>query len=597
MFIRKLDMLSPPITLFFKGEDQHSTIFAGILSIIVYALIFGFAIYYSLEFINKENPNSFFFNRYVEDAGNYPVNASSMFHFIETIDTDKNEPKQTDFDAFRIIGIEEYPDVYIRNNDLRLYDHWLYGSCNNNSDTKDIGYLINFNNFEQYACIKKFYDKSLKSYFEVSNENFRWPLVSKGVSNPEVDFYGLIMEKCRNDELRVLSGDGQCKTDDQINGIIGSSKINFYIIDNYADVLNYKNPFTKYLYCISSGIFSDSIVQNNLNFNPVTMKTHNGIFFENIVNQPAYFFSQNEKVTIVDQVTNEFGEIIMETDENGNQVPKKTGIVLTFYFWMQNRMQYYERSYKRLQDILGDIGGLASIVLLIAEAMNHLSSHYIILLHTEELFLSFEEKYNSSEKSLSKRPTVFQRAENIMNYPPKKQINIKKDYKDIYELNDQPLSSNHQNIIREDIIVCKNAKKTENSISPLKRNSTIKVKHKKKKKIVNQINNNNLIKKKDKNDIKEIYKNTNENLDKVKNKKNYNKRFIKKSGFTFFKYLWYFICCKRNNNKIDFYSNFRTSLISEENIIQDHYDIYKLLKAYDVNRKGIDNSNIKNEEF
>ena len=229
--------------------------------------------------------------------------------------------------------------------------------------------------------------------------------------------------------------------------------------------------------------------------------------------------------------------------------------------------------------------------------MNHLSSHYIILLHTEELFLSFEEKYNSSEKSLSKRPTVFQRAENIMNYPPKKQINIKKDYKDIYELNDQPLSSNHQNIIKEDIILCKNAKKTENSISPLKRNSTIKVKHKKKKKIVNQINNNNLIKKKDKNDIKEIYKNTNENLDKVKNKKNYNKRFIKKSGFTFFKYLWYFICCKRNNNKIDFYSNFRTSLISEENIIQDHYDIYKLLKAYDVNRKGIDNSNIKNEEF
>jgi hypothetical protein len=123
MFIRKLDMLSPPITLFFKGEDQHSTIFAGILSIIVYALIFGFAIYYSLEFINKENPNSFFFNRYVEDAGNYPVNASSMFHFIETIDIDKNEPKQTDFDAFIIIGIEEYPDVYIRNNDLRLYDH------------------------------------------------------------------------------------------------------------------------------------------------------------------------------------------------------------------------------------------------------------------------------------------------------------------------------------------------------------------------------------------------------------------------------------------------------------------------------------------
>ena len=217
-----------------------------------------------------------------------------MFHFLETIDTDTSTPRQTDFDAFRIIGLEEFPDVYIRNNDLSNYDHWLYGPCNNNSDTQGIGYLINFKKFEQNACIKKFYDKNKNNYFEVSNKNFRWPLVAKGVSNPEEKFYGVIMEKCRNDELRTLSGAGECKTIDQINGIIGSSMINFYIVDNYADVLNYKKPFRKYLYSISSGIYLGSIVQNNLNFNPVTMKTHNGIFFENVVNQPAYFFSQNE---------------------------------------------------------------------------------------------------------------------------------------------------------------------------------------------------------------------------------------------------------------------------------------------------------------
>ena len=59
-FIRKLDMISPPITLYFKGEDQHSSIFSGILSIIIGLLILAATIYYFLGFINKDNPKSYF---------------------------------------------------------------------------------------------------------------------------------------------------------------------------------------------------------------------------------------------------------------------------------------------------------------------------------------------------------------------------------------------------------------------------------------------------------------------------------------------------------------------------------------------------------
>ena len=590
MFIRKCDLLSPPITLFFKGEEQHSTIFAGILSIIAYGAIFAFGIYYSLEFINKENPNSFFFNRYVEDAGYYPVNASSMFHFLETIDTDTSTPRQTDFDAFRIIGLEEFPDVYIRNNDLSNYDHWLYGPCNNNSDTQGIGYLINFKKFEQNACIKKFYDKNKNNYFEVSNKNFRWPLVAKGVSNPEEKFYGVIMEKCRNDELRTLSGAGECKTIDQINGIIGSSMINFYIVDNYADVLNYKKPFRKYLYSISSGIYLGSIVQNNLNFNPVTMKTHNGIFFENVVNQPAYFFSQNEKVTTLDEVTNENGGLVMVNDEHGNQVPKTTGIILCFYFWMQNRMQYYERSYKRLQDILGDIGGLSSIVLLFSQLLNYLSSYYIILLHTEELFISFEEKNYGNERKSHRTPTIFRKAQNLMNYPPRKQSNNSNQNEPYENGNNQALSSHYQNLIRDDINIWKNVKNDGgNSYSPMKKKKKSIIKIVKRKKLITpKTSSLSLDSRKEKSELKELDKNTNDGSNKAQNNIILDRtRTIKKAGFTFIKYIWYFICCKRNNQKIDFYIDFRTNLISEENIVQDHYDIYHLKEICGINKNGI----------
>ena len=61
MFFKKFDMLSPPITLYFKGDNTHPSIFSGILSIIAYAIILSFGIYYALEFINKENPTAFFF--------------------------------------------------------------------------------------------------------------------------------------------------------------------------------------------------------------------------------------------------------------------------------------------------------------------------------------------------------------------------------------------------------------------------------------------------------------------------------------------------------------------------------------------------------
>ena len=59
-FIKKFDMISPPITLYFKGEDQHSSISSGILSIIIGLLILAATIYYFLGFINKDNPKSYF---------------------------------------------------------------------------------------------------------------------------------------------------------------------------------------------------------------------------------------------------------------------------------------------------------------------------------------------------------------------------------------------------------------------------------------------------------------------------------------------------------------------------------------------------------
>ena len=72
--LKKLDCLSPPITLYYKGENQHSSILSGILSLLYIASLLATAIYYLRKYINKDNPQAYFFNRYIEDAGNFPLN-------------------------------------------------------------------------------------------------------------------------------------------------------------------------------------------------------------------------------------------------------------------------------------------------------------------------------------------------------------------------------------------------------------------------------------------------------------------------------------------------------------------------------------------
>ena len=142
-FIKKFDVISPSITLHYKEESQHTSVFSGLLSMIVFALVFTAEIYYFLSFVERLHPKAYFFNRYIEDAGVFPVNASSMFHFIQVVNTETNKVMKFEFDKLRVVGFNTvFSDKYMNNPSIaKGQNYWTYGVCKNETDTEGIGHL------------------------------------------------------------------------------------------------------------------------------------------------------------------------------------------------------------------------------------------------------------------------------------------------------------------------------------------------------------------------------------------------------------------------------------------------------------------------
>ena len=556
MFLKKCDLLSPPRTLYFKRQPIPSSLFSGILTIISYTIIFSFIIYYAILYIYKLNPTIYYYTKFTEDAGIFPLNSSSLFHFIRIGNTNTNLNQKIDFEIVRIFGFESSIDTYISNKNLSKYNHWLYGPCNND-DIKNIENLVNKEFPERAACIRHYFNVNEQKYYNLSEPNFKWPAFRRGCSNDNATNYGIVIEKCRNDSLQK-----KCKTHIEIKSYLEHSFAILYFVDNYAEVLNYKNPYVKHLYKLPNGFFENSFTINNLNFNPSIITTNKGAFINYKYSESSYQFTQNEKTTA-----------------------ENTDILVSFYFWMQNSLLNYERNYERLQDLLSDIGGLESFVIFFVNLINSFMIDYIVLLDTEELILKLD-NHNFKEANIKQKPSILKKANEIFN-PPK----LKKNYIDKSKNNKQQQSSFFHILLKDksDISKFKIINNREAKSEPLsniyfKEKKEINISKKKGAEKWNRIDNYKQREISIKNDVESKSFNLslkNRDTSKVFETKVQEEEYkpLLKQNFTLYNYIFYLVACKLNNPKIKYYEIFRKEVISEENLIQNHINIFKLLKV------------------
>ena len=538
MFIKRLDYLSPPITFYHQGLLFHSSYVSGIISIISIILIIILAGYYSYELIEKKNPRSSSYYTFIEDSGIFPLNASSLFHFLTVASKGNNFNRDgVDFSLFRIIGLEDYFEIYLNDNNLSHYNHWLYGKCNSNIDAEGLDNLVQYDFFERSACIRKYFNKEEQKYYNIGDPKFRWPVIAHGTINDNVKLYNIIVEKCEESTLNLILGEGyQCKNSSEFEysqNYTFYGEIFLYIINHYVDISNYSNPFKKYIEMNGNLLLSNLYSVNHLNFNPSVIKTYGGIISDNSDEQYAPIYERHD---------------VYSFDR------EKKDIYSIFTMWLKNRLYKNERTYKKLQDVISSIGGVYQSITIVAFYINTLYNKFIVLSDTEVLLHSFihSEKHNHGNKNKDHKNYKIQKLNEIDNDKKNKDTS-KIHHKERY-----------------------NTEKTK------KNNKSEKDK---KVKVTSSFNNNLFTSK----------ENININSEKLDYKVNGSKyryiNTIKKLELTnFLYYLIFLISFRKKKQYYNFYREFRMKIISEEHLIRNHLNIYNLLRVTERKRNYRRNS-------
>ena len=351
MFIANCDFLSPKITLFYDRDERHSSIASGIVSICLLILILVLVAYLSIDFIFKKNPTSFYFHSYENDLGTFELNSNGFFHFVNFEFLEGSGLSKIDLKSYAIIGVAQKDATYISNNIPTEYDHYIYELC----DKSDAGDLYNtfdseiLSYYVRSYCIKKFYNSKTKTIISNTDSSFKYPYLIHGAARSDYIDYGIYIQECQN--ISDYNGN-YCNSPEQINQEFDYfTKYAILYKDVTVDVNNFSNPITYSFPRVSNSFNILSYTANHLNFNPLNITTHTGIILDESSVLQTTIYDYNEKIVVQD---------------SGN------GIHGSFHFWLQNTVECYDRTYKKIQDISGSIDGIIEILMLIIDVLNEL---------------------------------------------------------------------------------------------------------------------------------------------------------------------------------------------------------------------------------
>ena len=383
--LTNIDFLSPPITLFHLERRTHTSKVGAFLVIALIIICLSYIIFLLVNLIYHKQMTYIFHKKFEYEAGYYSFNSSSVFHFIQIFTADNGGY----FDKFDTRYIRAYT-TYVQSNltydNLYLHDHWVFDQCQNNVDDKDLDSSLfsNVENFTNGVCIKHFYNSQEKRYYYFGEEGFKWPHLEHGIAQRNNIYLTTIVQKCSNNSITNQIF-GKCppqkEIDDYLSKYFG---IYLYFTDTQVDPTNFKNPTTKFLQVVSTGIGnSQTYVESYIHFSPLKILTKIGSIFGESSEMNSFYFDFNRKGA-------------------ANNAGQKYFTITRYYHLMQNNVQIYERRYNNIFDLFSEIGGIAQFIFYLFYWINFVYNQFIINLDTNSMFFSIKE-----EKIKDKRNTNF----------------------------------------------------------------------------------------------------------------------------------------------------------------------------------------------
>ena len=378
MFIKNFDFLSPDITLYHLEKDQHSSLFSGIVSLLL--ILFGgiLAVIFSLDLIERKNPTAYYSKTWEKDIGIFPIDDDRFLHFI-TVFSDRF-PYEDEFDStlMTFFGFMKYNKSIFLNKEVNNYEHWVYSPC----DEDYLQKFPEFNDFVDYnftrLCISYYYDNITKNYTHISDKNFIWPDIRHGIENENTTFYSIIMANCfKNEDINITDCfDGNVKYQGMQNFIL-----NFTYAEPSVELSNYKKPIKNRLKTISFSLTKSFIFNANITMTPIKIYSNNGIVFD------------SEKIYTGQKYLSKTYSYSYETNLN-----LYGGISIK----LENDEEIYFRNYKKLQDIAGGVDGFTEILVLLFKFIN------LFIYHDFQVVYDFNKIIEGRITKLNKRITVNQ---------------------------------------------------------------------------------------------------------------------------------------------------------------------------------------------
>lgn len=366
MYIRSFDYLSPPITLFYKGLDRHKSIFSGIFTLLAYAGVLVVCLVFILQLFDKTNPTAFFSNRFIADVGEIPMDNSMLFHYYEVLDFG-TVPKKDFVKYFRIQA----------KTDLEGPDYWLYDYCT----PEDFGPLYNedaflevHDSYQERLCIRYYWKASEGKYLKTGDPGFPYPKILHGLNHPNYTYYQANLEMCKNGtEMDLVLP--QCETPEALAPFNEFHVLAFVFADHDVDINDYDHPIKVLNYKFWSAKYYGGYWTNQLNLNTILLKTHKGLISDKIKEDFSLAYANHGWGTTND------GE---------------TGLNHIYNVYVMSRQNVYDRSYKKLTEVLAQIGGMTQVIITLATFINFLANRYCQFLDCEE-----ETKKYSNDKSIN----------------------------------------------------------------------------------------------------------------------------------------------------------------------------------------------------